>query len=222
MTKEDIDKWCDRMDLYRYSINDDLTIDTNDDVDLYNLKLSELPYKFNKVLGDFNMGMNNIDTLENCPNYVDDDFNCSLTYIKDLKFSPKEVGMSFECGSCKLTSLEGVTEKIGYDFNCVDNKLTSLEYSPKWVGRDFYCGYNQIYNLDGFDCEFKGIFYCNDTPLSTLFDNVEYDFIQAFKTFKVIKDKEINLKRLKYVFDIFGMDLNKVNLDNVKTYYTVV
>jgi hypothetical protein len=58
--------------LENYTINPDNTIDVNGDVHLYDRQgnIEKLPVKFGKVSGDFDCGINNLTTLECCPNYV--------------------------------------------------------------------------------------------------------------------------------------------------------
>jgi len=44
------------------------------------------------------------------------------------------------------------------------------------------------------------------------------DFIRAFKTFKVIKDGVIDLKRLRYVMEMFDLP---IDIEEIKKYYTI-
>ena len=124
------------------------------------------------------------------------------------------------CEYNKLTSLEGSPKEVGRDFNCQSNKLTNLLGSPEYVGGNFDCTSNKIYSLEGFNSEIIDFFYCYDNPIENLINNgVDSDFIKAFNTFKVVKDKVVNLKRLKYVMEIFG---EPVYLDLIKKHYTIV
>ena len=64
-----------------------------------------------------------------------------------------------------------------------------------------------------------GLFlYCDETPLESIFNDVNIDFIIAFNSFKVIKDDVVNLKRLKYVMEIFD---KPIHIDKIKIYYTI-
>ena len=110
--------------------------------------------------------------------------------------------------------------KVTGDFNCYSSGLTTLEGSPKYVGGNFDCTSNKIYTLEGFNSEIVDFFYCYDNPIENLINNgVDSDFIKAFNAFKVVKDKVVNLKRLKYVMSIFG---EPVYLDLIKKHYTIV
>ena len=97
--------------------------DVDGDVFIYNLGLTEIPVKFNKVNGHF---------------------SCSENKLKSLKGAPKEVGGSFYCSDNNLTSLTGAPKEVGGSFDCSHNNLTSLTGAPKEVGGDFDCSYNKV------------------------------------------------------------------------------
>jgi hypothetical protein len=84
-SKEEIKKWLDNYKIKNYTINNDLTIDVNDNVNLRDKKLTNIPIKFNIVTGNF---------------------WCSNNKITSLEFAPKEVGGSFRCNMNKITTLE--------------------------------------------------------------------------------------------------------------------
>ena len=204
MNKQEIYDYLDELDVLDYTINDDLTVDSRYNVNLYHMIMEdELPFNFNHVKGIFEIDSNDLTSLKGCP---------------------KIVGKGFYCNDNQLTSLKGCPKSVGGTFNCDNNKLTSLEHSPKNVGNNFYCEDNYIYNLDKFDCVFKGIFNCLNNPIGTLFNEVDYDFIQAFKSLKILKDKELNLRRFKYLmFNIFDKksDYGKIDFSKVEKYYTI-
>lgn len=204
MNKQEIYDYLDELDVFDYTVNDDLTVDGRYNVNLYNMIMEdELPFNFNHVKGIFEIDSNDLTSLKGCP---------------------KIVGKGFYCNDNQLTSLKGCPKSVGGTFNCDNNKLTSLEHSPKNVGNNFYCEDNYIYNLDKFDCVFKGIFNCLNNPIGTLFNEVDYDFIQAFKSLKIVKDKELNLRRFKYLmFNIFDKksDYEKIDFSKVEKYYTI-
>ena len=63
-----------------------------------------------------------------------------------------------------------------------------------------------------------GDFYCVNNILESIFNDVGIDFLRTFKSFKVLKDNTINLKRLKYLMEMFD---KPVNLEEIKKYYTI-
>ena len=88
--KSNIEAWCEEMGIENYTINSQGEIDVNGDVNLRNKDLKELPYKFGRVSGSFDL-FNNKDliSLKNCPDRVDGEFfsckNCSI--LKKLEVS---------------------------------------------------------------------------------------------------------------------------------------
>jgi hypothetical protein len=193
-----IEELCEKYEIVNYTINSDKSIDVNGNVELYNYGLFELPLTFGKVTGFFDCSNNKLISLSGSPKQVDGNFNCNNNYLTNLKGSPKQVDGDFDCSWNKLTSLKGCPEKVGKDFYCFENpKLSSLEGDIKSLGL---------------------FLYCYETPLESIFNIADIDFIIAFKTFKVIQDGVINLKRLKYVMEMFN---KPVKLEDIKKYYTI-
>ena len=118
-----IRKWLDEHKITNYTINNDLTIDVDGDIDLDCYKEEQLPdyIQFGKVTWAFRI------------------FACYK--LKSLKGCPKEVGGNFDCTFCsELASLEGAPEKIGGNFDCREcANLKLLKGAPKEVGGYFDC-----------------------------------------------------------------------------------
>ena len=236
MTTEEI---CSKYGITNYTINDDGTVDVDGDVSFYAKVLSELPLRFGKVTGLFECSGNLLTTLEGCPHTVGRGFFCDQNKLTNLEGGPKSIGESYNCSHNKLTSLEGAPLEIPEDFMCRGNQLTSLEGSPeiiggrfrclsnnltdlkngpKSVGGDFDCAGNVIEHIYGFDTQYMGSFLCEDNPIASIFSGVEQEFTDAFRIYKVVKDREVNLKRLKYVFEIF----NKwVPMKSIEKHYNI-
>jgi len=98
-------------------VYDDWSIDYDGDVDLSKRNLEEIPFKFNKVSGDF---------------------NCEDNQLTSLEGSPQEVGRDFWCHENQLTSLEGAPQEVGGSFDCSGNQLTSLKGKPEYIGGKIY------------------------------------------------------------------------------------
>ena len=99
----DIEAWCEEMGIENYTINDKGEIDVDGDVLLQYKGIRELPYKFDRVSGDFDIGYNEkLISLKNCPYYVGKYFACNRCIELDsLEGCPKEVGSKFYCRICK-------------------------------------------------------------------------------------------------------------------------
>ena len=90
-SKEEICNWCTDNLIENFTINDDLTVDVDDNVILYLCQMEELPVQFGNVSGDFILGENNLKTLEGVPTSVGGDFICGGNDIRDLDYFPKVI-----------------------------------------------------------------------------------------------------------------------------------
>ena len=102
--KAEIKAWCEEMGIRNYTINDKGEIDVDGNIDLRYSDFKELPYKFGKVGGYFNLsGCKNLISLKNCPNsVVRGYFSCNGCHQLDsLEGCPKEVDTEFFCRGCK-------------------------------------------------------------------------------------------------------------------------
>jgi len=108
---------CKKYGISKYTINEDGSIDVDDNVDLYSMGLTELPLNFNKVNGYFNCSFNKLTTLKGCPKIITDDFNCNRNKINNLEYGP---------------------EIIGGDYYILKNNLYRIDHYPKYIGRLAY------------------------------------------------------------------------------------
>ena len=101
--EQEIKSWCEEMEIENYTINSKGEIDVNGGVDLRFKNFKELPYKFGRVKGYFDLDdCKNLTSLKNCPNYVKGYFYCNqCTSLDSLEGCPKEVGDCFYCNDCK-------------------------------------------------------------------------------------------------------------------------
>lgn len=123
--KELLDKW--NINIENFTINNDLTVDVDGDVNLYDRTITKLPFKFGKVTGNFSISESRLETLEGCPYEIGGNFNCWDCNLTSLEFSPLEIGAYMDCSGNKLTSLKGMPLEIGSDFDCYHNKIKELD-----------------------------------------------------------------------------------------------
>ena len=83
-SKEEIGLLCEKYKIINYSINDDLSIDVQGNVNLYNLKLKSLPLRFSRVSGHFYCSSNHLTTLEGGPREVEGDFYCQSNPVSEI------------------------------------------------------------------------------------------------------------------------------------------
>lgn len=94
--EEKVKKWLDNMNIKKYTINDNLTVDVDGDVSIVYQDLKSIPVKFNIVKGDF---------------------NCYKNELTDYKGFPRIIGGSSDFSFNKMNSFIGFPEKIGLDFS---------------------------------------------------------------------------------------------------------
>ena len=126
ISKQEITEWLDEHKIQNYTINEDLTIDVDGNVNLHGWKLKTIPFQFGTVNGYFDCSCNKLTSLEHCPKTVNGYFSCSGNKLTSLKHCPK-------------------TDNGGFGCSC--NQLTSLEHCPKIVNGYFYCSYNPLNSI---------------------------------------------------------------------------
>lgn len=143
--KRQIKSWLDHCRVNNYTINDDLTIDVDGNVDIFNKnKKNEIPFKFRNINGYFNCEQNELISLKNCPDYVGGDFLCCNNKLESLEFCPKV---------------------INGNFFCYNNKLKSLKYCPKTLNGSLFGSNNQLESLKDIDFV-GGVLDINDNNIS--------------------------------------------------------
>ena len=215
-----IEEICEKYGIKNYTINDDGSVDVDGLVDLSNEVLTEIPLNFNKVQGEFSCASNNLTDLKGSPKWVGGSFYCNHNNLTTLSGSPESVGGHFNCSNNKLTTLEGSPKSIGDGFDCDGNNLTSLKGCPKNIGQNFNADGNNIIDLIETPESLKGYMKLHYNPIeSVIGSEVAYiEFLRAFNTFKIIKDGVVNLKRLKYVMEIFD---KPINIEEILKYYKI-
>ena len=148
-TSEDqIIQVCKKYRIKNYYINPDLSIDVEEDVDLNSLKLTSLPLRFSRVVGDFDCSCNQLTTLEGSPMEVVGIFNCQNNLLTTLEGSPREVGGDFFCASNQLTTLDGCPREVGGDFNCYGNPVFKIlrEFADHEKVLKFWSDFDMVRN----------------------------------------------------------------------------
>jgi hypothetical protein len=135
----DWDKW---LLQHKHTINPDGSVDIDGDVDLSEMKLKKLPFKFGRVTGNFDCSNNQLTSLQGAPSSVGKDFYCYYNQIISLQDGPQKVRGYYNCSHNQLTSLQGAPSEVGGVFYCNYNQLTSLQGAPSKVGKSFFCHSN--------------------------------------------------------------------------------
>lgn len=121
-----------------------LVIDVDGDVELDVEDITQLPFQFGTVTGDFSVGGMPLTTLKGCPHTVGESFDCSHTDITSFEGGPTKVGRNYLASACtSLTSLQGLPEVVPGVLalassrrhnNSNLSKITSLDGISKRIG----------------------------------------------------------------------------------------
>jgi hypothetical protein len=88
-TRDGVIELCREYEIENYTINDDLSIDTDGSIDLSELPLDYLPLRFNYIGNSFECDASGLKTLEGCPKTVDGHFHCYNNKLTDLEHFPE-------------------------------------------------------------------------------------------------------------------------------------
>ena len=119
---EFIKNFCEKYYITNYTINDDLSIDVDGNVDIGYTPtkksiyiLDEIPIKFNKVRGYFDCSNNNLSSLKNCPTYVGKNFSCDENNNLSSKYESKAKNTELSPNPCVAKkSLESSARSAEY------------------------------------------------------------------------------------------------------------
>lgn len=148
-TQEQIIDWLKEVKVKNYIINDDLTVDVDDDVIFGGKQLYWIPVQFNKINGDFECDRNNLQSLKGCPVHVEGDFKCMRNiWLKSLKYSPKYIKGDFEFWGCAVSSLKGISEYVGENIFGSNNSIEKIDAWPKKFNGEMHLNNCNIKNID--------------------------------------------------------------------------
>lgn len=229
-TKEEIVNWLNEMDIKKYVINEDLTVDVNTNVYIkQKFKMFNLPIQFNTIKGSFVVRRNTLTTLKGFPYKVFGNFSCEANNLTNLEYAPYSVDGNFLCMSNKLTSLKNCPKEIGDTFDCSYNLLTDLLNGPEVVKNNYICHNNRLMTFNGISREFVNLNCMNNHLNNFMFlpNNIKTLFMTG-NNFdeKSLLNFNIDLNKLKMITSDFHSG-NNVNdficfLNSVKEKYDLL
>jgi hypothetical protein len=163
----------DKIDVSKYKINVDFTVDVEGDVDLSQIRLSKIPIKFGMVKGNFDCSHNKLTNLVNCPDKIMGFFNCAGNNIHTLIGGPTYIGKGYYCEDNSLEDLQGYPKHCLIYFNCSWNKIKTLEGLPEELNVGLFdISYNKLKNLKNGPKKTKN-FDCSNNLIETLEDGIK-------------------------------------------------
>lgn len=200
--KDYIDMICKKYNIHNYTINSDMSIDVDGNVDISNKNLSKLPLKFSVVDGIFDCSNNNLLNFIGIPkrckrlclsNTGLNDMNV-FKYIYDIEtisFSNNEKLVSFDGCNVPVTKL------------------------------DFYSTplYNLIYILmcDLFNFDYKHSRFSYSERLTKYYEYLE-DLKYRMDEFDLINKNNIDLISLDGLYSFYNKDLDINKFQSLKVY----
>ena len=142
-TDREIEKWLEKMGVWQYTINNDKSVSSNGDVDLWDRDTTYIPVKFATVNGYFATGANvPLYSLKGCPDLVSGEFTCAFTQnLTSLDYVPSHIGGEFSCQDNKIIDFHNIHKRINYIGNLLvcDSKVENI------LGIFFIKGLNYIH-----------------------------------------------------------------------------
>jgi len=224
-TREGVIEVCRKYKIENYTINDDLSIDVNGDVELDSKNLKYLPLKFNYIGGGFYCPYNvELKSLEGCPQTVNGDFYCYYNKLKSLEGCPQTVNGDFYCFNNNLKTLKGCPQTVNGNFSCDNNELKSLKGCPQTVNGNFGCKDNELKDLEHFP-EVNGIIGIRGNPVNlltyTFIEKADSFMIEDFIDYEIVRNRDtVMLDRLQTFIE--GFDLEMPNLEEIKNHYKII
>jgi len=202
-TREEVIQVCNRYGIGNYTINDDLSIDVDGDVNLAYKNLEHLPLRFN---------------------YVSGGFFCRENILVSLEGSPLTVGGNFGCGYNELKTLEGSPQTVNGDFNCYNNELETLEGGPQTVNGYFSCYRNKLKDLEHFP-EVNGIIDIEENTVNllvyTFIEKANSFMIEDFNDYEIVRNRDtVMLDRLQTFIRDNGLEMP--DLEEIKKHYKII
>lgn len=114
--KNDIKDWLDKYNIKKYTINNDLTVNVDGNVNLSGKQIFEIPFQFNIVNGSFNISFASIKSLLGSPYIVNGQFICSHNYLHSLKYIPRFI-------KDKDVEINNFITTYDIDINDLDSKI---------------------------------------------------------------------------------------------------
>jgi hypothetical protein len=117
--KIEIQNWLDEHAVSHYVINDNLTVDVNNNVKFIptqyqqnQVLMNDFPIKFGKILGDFEVYNQNFSSFKNFPNTIRGTLNIYNNNFTSLKDMPSYIGQDFICGDNLFQSFDDLKAVI--------------------------------------------------------------------------------------------------------------
>lgn len=196
---ENIEEVLNKYDVKNYTINKDGSVNLTGDVSFFNKGIDKIPFEIKSTTGIIDFSYNNLTSLEGCPEVAHSIF-FARNKIKEIDCVPME---------SKLLSLS-------------NNEIENLNFPEGFNSGEIVLRHNNIYDLKGMPSSFNGKIFLQYNPIATLFKSNDGTDVNTFNSLNIIKDRKVNLKRLKYFYNIIGKEDIELDLEEIEKYYEII
>ena len=148
-TKAEVEEFLEKSSIFNYSINDDLSVNVNQNVNIIWENIKLIPIEFRSIEGNVVLSGNK---------------------LQSLKGLPKEIYGVLDISNNQLRTLEGCPEIVHGDFDVSDCFLKSLEFGPKKVMGDYIAERNELVDIEGIAKEIEGDLIIKDQKSNKKFN----------------------------------------------------
>jgi len=192
-----IKKHCDLHYPDNYKINNDLSVDVYMSIFLENESLTEIPFKFNIVKGNFDCSHNELKNLKNCPNEIYGDFTFSVNNIDSLEYFPSVVTGNVNGFFNKITDISKLDNMNIKFVDMERNYLTNITVDQSKRTRTNRCPIDYLIGIIAGK-------HCLDIKIVGNVKN-RLEIVERLDEFEVIKNgNEIDMISLNTLFDYYG------------------
>lgn len=190
--KQDIAKWLRNYGVDNYTVNDDLTVDVNGNVNLERAFMGQSKEEWLEELEDYN---NHTDPEAQIDFELCDDgsyegngshhvYEEKTDEVYELPVRFGTVKGSFSIAYNELRTLKGCPHTVEGGFDCDSNDLQSLTGAPRQVGNIFFCKHNPLIEVGDIDTQITQGFFVGPDQIADLLN------VKSEEPEKTILDKQ--------------------------------
>lgn len=214
----------------KYELNDEGKYIVYGDVDISNFNITELPFSFKMVKGNFECNHGKFTTLKGFPEIIYGGLNLENNDLENLDYFPKKIrGSYINLSNNKLTniigmkdcyietpslvtinlkynfinSLEGLPEDL-YTLDISDNDIKDFKHLPYTLSSLYASGLHSLESIDGFRTDL------NEFSTVYIFDSNIYD-ISIFKYIKNVGEYQQKCPAF-YLYKLINLESDLIDI----------
>jgi len=172
-----------KYNINHYRINNDMSIDALQNVNITYCRLTTLPFNFNLIDGSIDIRRNQLTSLIGLPESI----------------------YEINAESNNLKSLHGCSEHVEGNAIFNNNLLTNLYYMPKYVGKSLYLNDNKLITLqNNSNCKVVGQITVFGNPLPSEIEEYLYqikDIVQFQNDYSIWNNQKLDVIRFEQMMD---------------------